>query len=532
MDNIISSTLLPGVVVSGSEKPSVALPEQLPQGVKPGDVLMLEILSQTDTFKSGDLVEMVLQGQGKEESLINIKLQTPLKLEGQAGEPRVVAAKVMADGSLQLLPAKAQAGQTEQTTQTIRSQNLITNNITNKLPQAEFQPIKVLPAVENLMSELEFPLPLKEAVIRELPPAEIMVALKGLGQGDILDKSILEPLKEILRQMPEAAAKPQELKGLVQDLAQTIKNLSGKSFEAQISTQQQQSTATVFESPLGKIWSEQPLKLPADTILQLEVKNTQVSEPMSWLKGFAEDIAKLLPAKEFARIEPEVLLKAMQTKNDRFQGLLKVLEPLVAKGNEVSNQTAAAVLQKLPGMKADVLQNMHGLYRAAVQKDSKLWLGDVLSQQITTETPKGAETIARLDSFVSSLVRETPQWRIIELPFFDAQMLQPLQIALKKEPEEEKKKQAKSQGIRFVVNTEFTKLGAFQFDGFSVAEKRRFDLVIRTSLPQAEDFCAAIMNLFKKSLHDVDYNGTIKINQREAFIKVESAEATREGMYV
>ncbi len=525
MDNIISSTLLPGIVVSGGEKPSVALPEQLPQGVKPGDVLMLEILSQTDTFKSGDLVEMVLQG--KEESLINIKLQTPLKLEGQGTEPRVVAARVMADGSLQLLPAKGQTGQTEQS---IAAQ--VINNITNKLPQAEFQPIKVLPAVENLMSELEFPLPLKEAVIRELPPAEIMVALKGLGQGDILDKSILEPLKEILRQMPEAAAKPQELKGLVQDLAQTIKNLSGKSFEAQISTQQQQSTATVFESPLGKIWSEQPLKLPADTILQLEVKNTQVSEPMSWLKGFAEDIAKLLPAKEFARIEPEVLLKALQTKDDRFQGLLKVLEPLVVKGDEVSNQTAASVLQKLPGMKADVLQNMHGLYRAAVQKDSKLWLGDVLSQQITTETPKGAETVARLDSFVSSLVRETPQWRIIELPFFDAQMLQPLQIALKKEPEEEKKKQAKSQGIRFVVNTEFTKLGAFQFDGFSIAEKRRFDLVIRTSLPQTEDFCAAIMNLFKKSLHDVDYNGTIKINQKEAFIKVESAETTREGMYV
>lgn len=525
MDNIISSTLLPGVVVSGGEKPSVALPEQLPQGVKPGDVLMLEIISQTDTFKSGDLVEMVLQG--KEESLINIKLQTPLKLEGQGTEPRVVAAKVMADGSLQLLPARGQAGQTEQP---IAAQ--VVNNATNKLPPAEFQPIKVLPSVENLMSELEFPLPLKEAVIRELPPAEIMVALKGLGQGEVLDKSILEPLKEILRQMPGAATKPQELKSLVQDLTQTIKNLSGKSFEAQISTQQQQSAATVFESPLGKIWSEQPLKLPADTILQLEVKNTQVSEPMSWLKGLAEDIAKLLPAKEFARIEPEVLLKALQAKNDRFQGLLKVLEPLVVKGDEVSNQTVVAVLQKLPGMKADVLQNMHGLYRAAVQKDSKLWLGDVLSRQITTETPKGAETVARLDSFVSSLVRETPQWRIIELPFFDAQMLQPLQIALKKEPEEEKKKQAKSQGIRFVVNTEFTKLGAFQFDGFSVAEKRRFDLVIRTSLPQTEDFCAAIMNLFKKSLHDVDYNGTIKINQREAFIKVESAETTREGMYV
>ena len=78
MDNIISSTPLPGIVVSGGEKPSMALPEQLPQGVKPGDVLMLEIFSQTDTFKRGAVVEMVFQGN--EKSLIHIKLQTPLEL--------------------------------------------------------------------------------------------------------------------------------------------------------------------------------------------------------------------------------------------------------------------------------------------------------------------------------------------------------------------------------------------------------------------------------------------------------------------
>ena len=83
-----------------------------------------------------------------------------------------------------------------------------------------------------------------------------------------------------------------------------------------------------------------------------------------------------------------------------------------------------------------------------------------------------------------------------------------------------------------MINTSFSKLGAFQFDGFAVAAERRFDLIIRTDKNHPQDFCSHIINLFKKSLYDIGYIGTIKINQREAFIKVEPADTPREGVYV
>ena len=101
----------------------------------------------------------------------------------------------------------------------------------------------------------------------------------------------------------------------------------------------------------------------------------------------------------------------------------------------------------------------------------------------------------------------------------------------------QKKKEQKrkpSGGVRFLVDTDFSKLGQFQFDGFSLASERRFDLVIRTSRLQNEDFCLHIINLFKKSLYDVNYVGNVKINLRESFVKVDidQPEPMKEGVYI
>lgn len=82
----------------------------------------------------------------------------------------------------------------------------------------------------------------------------------------------------------------------------------------------------------------------------------------------------------------------------------------------------------------------------------------------------------------------------------------------------------------------FSKLGKFQFDGFSLAKDRRFDLVVRTSKTLPSDFCSHIVNLFKTSLHDVDYVGNISINVKENFIKIGEDEITqsqiRDGVYI
>ena len=113
----------------------------------------------------------------------------------------------------------------------------------------------------------------------------------------------------------------------------------------------------------------------------------------------------------------------------------------------------------------------------------------------------------------------------------------PLKIAVRKNREEEEKDDLRRRegGIRFLVETEFSKLGSFQFDGFSQVKERRFDLVIRTSQPQPQGFCAEIMRLFKNSLHDVGYNGQININQQADFIKINSDASglnTAEGLFI
>ena len=71
-----------------------------------------------------------------------------------------------------------------------------------------------------------------------------------------------------------------------------------------------------------------------------------------------------------------------------------------------------------------------------------------------------------------------------------------------------------------MVDTNFTKLGRFQFDGYSLARDKRFDLIIRTERFVGNDLCANIMHIFKTTLHEVGYVGTIKVNIKENFIKI------------
>ena len=118
------------------------------------------------------------------------------------------------------------------------------------------------------------------------------------------------------------------------------------------------------------------------------------------------------------------------------------------------------------------------------------------------------------------------------MPLFDGNQLQPFKFAVKKDSNKNNHKASKQKsGTRFIVETEFSKLGSFQFDGFSNVLKRNFDLIIRTSKYFDDDFCSNIINLFKKSLYKLDYSGTIKINCKSDFIKIYEQSNMNEGIY-
>ena len=87
-----------------------------------------------------------------------------------------------------------------------------------------------------------------------------------------------------------------------------------------------------------------------------------------------------------------------------------------------------------------------------------------------------------------------------------------------------------------MIDTSFSRLGNFQFDGFSLERERRFDLIIRTEKAIPQGLIAEMMRLFKTGLHQVDYVGNININVKEKFIKVceDNGETaiSRDGIYI
>ena len=527
MDNIITSTLLQSLTQVSGGKNISAVPQELPQGLNIGDFVLLETILNTDTFQSGDLFKLSWQPKQGQPQEFMARLNTPLHLEGEIGETRQFAARIMADGSLQLQPLKPNL----QTSSL--SAPPITRPQSASLPHIDFQPIKIAPVIENLMTDMKFPLSLKNFVAQNLPPTEVLVELKAVNQSFQFNDEVLAPLKSTLSQMLSVADKPQQLTTLVQNLLQNIKGLNGQTINARPLPSAELpsiSQGAVFDTPLGKVFSELPIKLPLESSLQLDIKTSatdKIFDDFPLLKELAETLSKVLPKEGFVRIEPQNLLQLVRNQDDAAAQLLKIFEPL-----QEAPQLMSAVVQKFAGVKADLLQNIYSFYKASEKSDVSKWLGAELTAKIA-ETPRGAETIARLENMVNNAVRETPLWRIIDVPLFDGSRIVPLQIALKKESEEEEKKSRKSQGgVRFMINTEFVKLGAFQFDGFSQASERRLDLLIRTDRDHPQDFCSHIINLFKKSLYDVGYVGSIKINQREAFIKIEPAAASKEGLYV
>ena len=176
---------------------------------------------------------------------------------------------------------------------------------------------------------------------------------------------------------------------------------------------------------------------------------------------------------------------------------------------------------------------MFKFYQAATKQELHLWLGTDKIRDIILHTPKADNIISELNNFITSSVKETPFWRIVEIPFFEGHMFTPIKISVKKDNKDDNTSKRKTKkGTRFIVETQFSKLGNFQFDGFLHQAQRTLDLVIRTSKMIDDDFCSNIINLFKNTLYTLDYVGTIKINRQENFVKTQEVIETNKGIYV
>ncbi|MBR6663984.1 MAG: hypothetical protein IKL33_04070, partial [Alphaproteobacteria bacterium] len=312
-----------------------------------------------------------------------------------------------------------------------------------------------------------------------------------------------------------------------------IKNLDGSLFPVRNIPHSSQEQLMVFDTPLGKILHNVLVNVPNDVPLQMEVKiadNFLQNEVGVKLKAVVEFLKDRMPKNIEREIKTEDILKVLSKPNEVVKPLAKLVDPLIK--NVAYQPMAEIIATKIPGMKPDLLSNLYSFYKASQSRDIRDWLGGDIYNKIVS-LPKSKEILSNIESVLISSVKDTPTWRVVEVPFFDGAQIFSWKLSVARDRQDEKNKFKSKSGIRFVVDTEFTSLGAFQFDGFSSAKERRLDLIIRTSKHQSEDFCSQIINLFKKSLYDVDYVGTIKINLKTDFIKTHEEDIpSREGVYI
>lgn len=365
--------------------------------------------------------------------------------------------------------------------------------------------------LKTLAAEVSGLKPLPAELAAKLPEAEIEIAFQRVLPDE--NNALPEETKAVVQTLKTLLQNPQQPDFSVK-LENALQSLIGKSFPAQTRVSPE-INLTAFQSPLGDIVSATPLKLDSGLPVELVVKNIQIFQT-------AENSLSSLTLADGA-----VLLDALAGHNSPLPAaaktlsvtkLLDTLKPL-----NLPPETMNAIVGKLPSAGKNMLLNMVNYVKASVQQDIKQWLGTEVIERLSSSGPEGREALQQLSSAFASSSRETPVWRLVEIPFYTGEGLEKIRLAVKKyndEEDETPEQQKQKYGTRFVIDTNFTKLGKFQFDGYSLTRDKRFDLIIRTERFVGNDLCSNIMRIFTTTLHDVGYAGTIKVNVKENFIKI------------
>lgn len=293
---------------------------------------------------------------------------------------------------------------------------------------------------------------------------------------------------------------------ILPQLEQTLQTLVGREFPALVIDK---GELKILQTPLGEVVPEFPLKLESGEQLLLKIS--------------------------------ELIIPHNTKKDNTIHGplsnsIIEILKPLQ---EQILPADFAKLVAKIPADNNKMLSNIISFLKATETEDISDWLGKELTDIIRLSGTKGQNSLNQLENLLIGRKEENSLWRIIEIPFFDADNLNKIQIAIRKYHKKDSANRhhtTKSEASRFVVDTTFSALGAFQFDGFSITKDKRFDLIIRTEKDIADDFCSHIMQLFRSSLSAVGYAGNIRINVKEKFIKLceDEPENTilQHGLYI
>lgn len=580
----------PDKVVSGEIE---NLPEPI-KAIKPSESLLLNILMKSDALASSTLNATIKAEVNQKPVEIPIELKLDSKLDLPRDVQNQVSIKVMGqeNGNLSFklisinnekpgrfvaineptLPLSNQAlsgnaptsqtslssGQTLVSSQ-IKAEKPLIFDTTTSVKQAEVHPFDFPPLVNKLAQNSGLPKPIIDTLVNGFKDVKINVKLSQVVDANIVSNKQVSPnpqfnqlsdlnipiqnsmerVQLILDNFAQNAKNASPSLENIQDVVNQIKTevipFKNTSLAGDAITLQDKQVVAI-KTPIGNFLLETPLKIVDTSKFILDIK--EISFPNK-SPHFA--LTDLVPSQKL--IEDLIDLRplignasgAVKPAPATLHKILELFHPLKEIGRQ---DLSAKIMAKMPSLNDKMLPNMVSFIKGSMNRNLGDWLGREIMDDLSKSGFEGKEVASRLNNFMSANNREGISWRMVEIPFFNGDTMSKIRIAIKKftEEDEENTKLKKSKyGTRFVVDTSFTKLGEFQFDGFSLAKEKRFDLIIRTSQVIGEDLCSNIMRIFKNTLNDVSYVGNVKINIKENFIKVcddEHNETLKDGIYI
>lgn len=473
-------------------------------GALPPLKLPLEVLEQVSIGEKA-LLQIMQQENGTWQGVLKTSSQTfMIPINKNALPPQFGKAEdieVIIDEKGTLLPVKEER---------IPAKDIAPKPFESFLQKIEPTPIKTADFVRQTLQKNGVPLQTAQKIADEIK--SIQTQIDSFGAQSVPDnQAVLKPIMQTLQEIAFSPEKASELQG---KLKQDVENLIGQKLTGEVASRSNDVTA--IQTPLGKTLFDSKIKLPvAEKVVLNMIKTVSEETPF---KVLDELLNRIVPQKRMM----------LSFQNETVKGQLKFLTE--AEG-QFSQEVVSVILNKLPVLGNNLFQNMVNFYQAAQQKNVEKWLASGNTEAKMAEILQDKNRAEEIKNFLSSSIKETPVWKIVEMPFFDGNWFAPLKIAVKKQPQRNKSNNESDKRVRFIVETSFSKLGNFQFDGFADKIKRKLDLIIRTSNNQSDDFCSNIINLFKKSLYVLDYTGNVKINKKEAFMTFQEQTGS-EGIYV
>lgn len=517
--------------------------------IAPGQSAMLAVLGDARNAALKTLtgtISLTLNGQ-LFKIPVELKLDTPLKLPDNAA---------VADLDLKLQPQKDGAvmvrvlsvnGENPEKYMVRANENQgrpqttapFIKDTSAAFPKLETAPLRAGAVLENLAAELKIPTAKLQPLLKEfaalssrvsvslnhqaiqpqnLQPAVSAPVLPTLD-GNVREEaaSLPKPLLNMQNIMSDFAAGKLPLPEAARQLENELIALGGRTFPAEIALKPDNGSLSIRAS-FAEVPIENSVKLGGGLPVLLELEGFERNLPLS------DDMVETAAVGRHTARMPTA------------ENILKILQPLLNRGQ---TELAAAVLNRIPEPSSPrMLANMVAYIKASGEHNLSRWLGSDIVDKLSATT-EGREVVAKLGTIFVSSSQDNINWRIMEVPILNGHNLSKIRIAVKKildEEEKKKRRENRLQGTRFVVDTSFSRLGSLQFDGYALAKDKRFDLIIRTERDIGSDFCANVMRLFKTTLHEEGYAGTVKINVKEKFIKIcddnVESQTLADGIYI